>query len=103
MGNKSPVSFRSAVGALRVDLERPSQVSIQHQRDADLATATHNVDVAARAETIVHLDAAQRGVGTASCGPDTLPHYLLGPGRYQWSWTLSVEPAQYISPEGTHS
>ena len=25
-----------------------------------------------RAETIVHLDAAHRGLGTASCGPDTL-------------------------------
>ena len=41
-----------------------------------------------RAETIVHLDAAHRGLGTASCGPDTLPAYLVGPGRYQWSWSI---------------
>ena len=41
-----------------------------------------------RPETIVHLDAAHRGVGTASCGPDTLPGYLVGPGTYRWSWTL---------------
>ena len=33
------------------------------------------------AETIVHLDAAHRGLGTASCGPDTLPEYLLGAGH----------------------
>ena len=44
---------------------------------------------APRAETIVHLDAAHRGLGTASCGPDTLPEYLVGPGTYRWSWTLT--------------
>ena len=30
---------------------------------------------------------AHRGLGTASCGPDTLPAYLVGPGTYRWSWT----------------
>ena len=35
-----------------------------------------------RPETIVHLDAAHRGLGTASCGPDTLPEYLLRPRPY---------------------
>ena len=29
----------------------------------------------------VDLDAAQRGLGTASCGPDTLPKYRLSAGR----------------------
>ena len=29
-----------------------------------------------RAETIVHIDAAHRGLGTASCGPDTLAPYV---------------------------
>jgi beta-galactosidase len=36
----------------------------------------------------VHLDAAHRGVGTASCGPDTLSAYRVGPGTHRWSWTL---------------
>ena len=30
-----------------------------------------------RPETIVHIDAAHRGLGTASCGPDTLEPYVL--------------------------
>jgi beta-galactosidase len=42
----------------------------------------------ARPAAVVHLDAAHRGLGTASCGPDTLPEYLVGPGIYRWSWTL---------------
>jgi beta-galactosidase len=73
---------------LRIELDRPAQVSATHHRAADLATATHDVELVARPETIVHLDTAHRGLGTASCGPDTLPRYLVGPGTYRWSWTL---------------
>jgi beta-galactosidase len=79
---------------LRIDLDTPLQVSATHFHAADLAAATHDVDLVARAETIVHLDAAHRGLGTASCGPDTLPAYLVGPGVYHWTWTvLPVEGA----------
>jgi beta-galactosidase len=41
-----------------------------------------------RPTAVVHVDAAHRGLGTASCGPDTLPEYLVGPGTYRWSWVL---------------
>ena len=78
------------VGDLRVDLYRPSQVSLLHFRSTDLATATHDVDLTPRPETVVHLDAAHRGLGTASCGPDTLPRYVLGPGRYTWAWSITT-------------
>ena len=73
---------------LRIVLDEPRQVSATHMRATDLATATHDVEVVARPETIVHLDVAHRGLGTASCGPDTLPAYLVGPGTYHWSWSL---------------
>jgi beta-galactosidase len=73
----------------RVALDRPAQVSATHFRAVDLATATHDVELIPRPETIVHLDAAHRGLGTASCGPDTLPEYLVGPGLYEWSWMLA--------------
>lgn len=74
-----------------IRLDRPCQVSASHHRPADLATATHDVELVARPEIFVHLDAAHRGLGTASCGPDTLPEYLVGPGTHRWSW--SIEPA----------
>ena len=70
---------------IRIELDEPRQVSVTHLRAADLAAATHDVDVVPVAETIVHLDAAHRGLGTASCGPDTLPEYRLGPGTYRWA------------------
>ncbi len=84
--------LRLADGAgrsVRIALGRPSQVSASHFRATDLATATHDVELSPRPETIVHLDAAHRGLGTASCGPDTLPEYLVGPGTYHWTWTMS--------------
>jgi beta-galactosidase len=73
---------------LRVTLEAPAQVSATHLRAADLAAATHHVELRPRPETVVHLDAAHRGLGTASCGPDTLPEYLVGPGTYRLAWTI---------------
>ena len=82
-------SSTDAGGAgLRIELDEPRQVSVTHLRAADLAAATHDIDVVPVAETVVHLDAAHRGLGTASCGPDTLPEYLLGAGTYRWAWTL---------------
>jgi len=74
---------------IRIDLDWPAQVSATHYRAADLDAATHDVELVARPETIVHLDVAHRGLGTASCGPDTLAEYLVGPGTYRWSWVLA--------------
>jgi beta-galactosidase len=77
------------VRTLRIALGRPGQVSATHFRASDLAAATHDVELTPRAETIVYLDAAHRGLGTASCGPDTLPEYLVGPATYRWTWSLA--------------
>jgi beta-galactosidase len=80
-------------GGLRLLLDRPRQVSATHFRAADLAAASHADELVARAATLVHIDAAHRGLGTASCGPDTLPEYLVGPGTYRWAWALlPLEP-----------
>jgi len=73
----------------RLGADRPCQASVTHFRAADLASATHDVELVPRAETVVHLDVAHRGIGTASCGPDTLPEYLVKPGTYEWSWFVA--------------
>ncbi len=73
---------------LRIDLDQPGQVSVSHHRAADLAAATHDIDVVKVPETLIAIDAAQRGLGTASCGPDTLPDYRFGAGTYGWAWIL---------------
>ncbi|MCT9929679.1 DUF4981 domain-containing protein [Planotetraspora sp. A-T 1434] len=74
---------------LAIHLDEPRQVSVTRHRDEDLAAASHHDELVPLARCVVHIDAAHRGIGTASCGPDTLPPYLVGPGTYTWSWVLS--------------
>ncbi|MEG8278964.1 glycoside hydrolase family 2 TIM barrel-domain containing protein [Streptomyces sp. AHA2] len=80
----------SAPGApgLQVRLDRPRQVSVTRYRAADLAAAAHHDELVPRAGCVVHIDAAHRGLGTASCGPDTFASYLVPPGVHRWSWIL---------------
>lgn len=78
----------AASRGLRLAFGLPLQASVLHVRAADLASASHDVEIRQRPETIVTFDARHRGLGTASCGPDTLPTYLVRPGTYRWSWSL---------------
>ena len=73
---------------LYFQLDKPRMVTVTPMRSADLANATHNVFVKPSGNTVVTIDAIQRGVGTASCGPDTLTKYRIKPGTYKWSWTV---------------
>ncbi|MER5804787.1 glycoside hydrolase family 2 TIM barrel-domain containing protein [Streptomyces mirabilis] len=73
-----------------VALDEPRQVTVTRYRAADLAAATHHDELVPRPGCVVHLDAAHRGVGTASCGPDTSPGHLVPAGTHRWTWTLRV-------------
>jgi beta-galactosidase len=73
---------------LRIDLDKPLQVSATPYRANDLADTTHNIDMTPSGNVVVNIDAAHRGVGTASCGPDTLDKYLVGGGTYTFNWTV---------------
>ena len=83
------LELRDASGAgVRIRLDRPRQVSVLHHTAADLDAAGHVTELRPRAETIVTIDAVHRGVGTASCGPDTLPSYIVPAGTHRWAWIL---------------
>ena len=79
----------SAGDGLRFAMSKPAQVSVTPNRDADLADATHDVEVKACRNAVVHIDTAHRGVGTASCGPDTLDKYIIKTGVHTWEWTVT--------------
>ena len=59
------------------------QVSASHFRDEDLYGALHTNELTPLRETILNLDAAQCGLGGASCGPGTLDRYLVWPGEFR--------------------
>lgn len=57
----------------------------------DLFAANHTTDLHPRREVLVNLDVAQRGLGTASCGPDTLDRYKIPGGVHELIFDLEVE------------
>jgi len=95
-GNRSEVrwcALKQADGPqLRVDaLDQVMEFKATHLNDADLFAATHTYELEPRAETWLYLDHMQRGMGTMSCGPDTLEQYKIQPGKYEWSFVLSLQ------------
>jgi beta-galactosidase len=65
-------------------------MSAVHHRASDLFAASDSTNLVRRAGLVVHLDVAHRGVGTASCGPDVDPAHIIGPGRYEFAYRLSI-------------
>ena len=59
-----------------------------HFTAADLTAARHTNELEPRAEVVLSLDHAQRGLGTASCGPDTAERYRLLEQRYSFGYVL---------------
>ncbi|MGA1051527.1 MAG: glycoside hydrolase family 2 TIM barrel-domain containing protein [Ilumatobacteraceae bacterium] len=68
----------------------PLHCSATRYEDEALHAAGNAVDLVPGDRVVVHLDIAHRGVGTASCGPDTLPQYRVGSGRFSFSYRVSA-------------
>jgi beta-galactosidase len=84
--------------SVRLELEVPGQVSVSRYTAEELARATHHDELVTHERLLVTLDAAHRGLGTASCGPDTLPAYRVGPGQHRLVWTWR-STCQVVVPE----
>ena len=76
---------------VRFSAARPMEASASHFTAQDLYAAKHTTDLVPRPEVHVNLDCGQRGLGTASCGPDTLPKYRIQPGKYALDFTVTTE------------
>jgi beta-galactosidase len=64
-------------------------MSAVHHSAHDLFAASEQAELVRQPALNVHLDIAHRGVGTASCGPDTLPKYRIAPGEYRFAYVVS--------------
>ena len=60
-----------------------------HFTAGDLTAARHTNELEPRPEILLSLDHAQRGLGTASCGPDTAERYRLLEPRYSFGYVLA--------------
>jgi beta-galactosidase len=78
--------------ALRITPRTPRLVncSATWHTDEDLFAAADPTELVRREFLTVHVDAATRGLGTGSCGPDVLPQYRIAAGRHRLEYWLSV-------------
>ncbi|MDA1085482.1 MAG: DUF4981 domain-containing protein [Verrucomicrobia bacterium] len=91
-GNKEDVRWfsladRKGLG-LKVQAKGALNFSAHHFTPEDLTRAYHTNEVEQRGEITVLMDCIQRGVGTASCGPDTLEKYCIKPGTHRFRYAL---------------
>ncbi len=71
------------------------ETGVGHFTANDLYAAYHTNELTRRDETLWTLDVVQCGLGGASCGPMTLPQYLIEPGEFKFSVLLRpVSPAR---------
>lgn len=64
-------------------------MSVRRHTDADLFAANDLTELRRNKNLVVHLDIAHRGLGTASCGPDTLPRHTIAAGTYRFAYIIS--------------
>lgn len=91
-GNKTDVRWltigNDAGVGLHVQADPLMDASVGHYTAADLFAARHVHELTPRDAVILNLDHRQMGVGGASCGPGTLPDYLLPPGEYDFTFEI---------------
>jgi len=80
-------------GSARIRSEDELHVSVGRHTVAELEAARHWWELPPKDTTIVHLDIAHRGVGTAVLGPDTRPEHRLSGTAYAWRWSLALKAA----------
>jgi beta-galactosidase len=92
-GNHTDVrwlSLDNGKTGLLVTAQGGLEFTASHYTAHDLYAAHHTYDLKPRAEVILSLDWHQRGLGTASCGPDTLDRYKIGSGKYRFGYSIQA-------------
>ena len=74
----------------RFEFESPTGFSALHFTPEALFASKGQLDLEPSPETFLCIDTAHRGLGTGSCGPDTLPEYHTGPGPHSWSYRVRI-------------
>jgi beta-galactosidase len=80
-GNRSAVRWARLTGAdghgLRIDGDPTVNLTVRRWTSEELTAARHTTDLVAGERSWVNVDAAEQGLGSASCGPGVLPRYRL--------------------------
>ena len=80
--------------AITILPDQPLNMSVSRYSPENMLAALHTCDLTdlTKGENgyyILNIDCAQRGVGTATCGPDTLEQYRIRPGLFKFRLLIS--------------
>ncbi|MFJ8952540.1 glycoside hydrolase family 2 TIM barrel-domain containing protein [Streptomyces sp. NPDC102381] len=78
------------IGGLRIEGEPAYALTARRWTTQQLDAATHRTDLTLGDTLWVHLDHAQQGIGTQSCGPGVLPQYRLTPKPAEFGFVFST-------------
>ena len=84
------IKFFSDFATIRISSETPFESGVSYYSAHDLFKAKHTCDLIERPFAILTLDLAQRGLGSGSCGPQTLDKYALDEKYYKFNFTLEL-------------
>lgn len=90
-GNRTGVrslTLKSPDCQIRIVSTAPFEFGASHYTPQDLFSAKHPNELEERVETVVTLDLIQRGLGTGSCGPQTLPEYEINGKFYKFTFSV---------------
>ncbi len=95
-GNKTDVRWMSLTDdsgkGLLIDAgDHLLNMSALHFTQEDLEQADHPYQLAGTENTVLTIDYAQMGLGTASCGPAALPQYRLGTS-HPYAYSYHIRP-----------
>ncbi len=92
-GNKTEVRWlacrRDDGAGVLASAVSPLEAKVSHFSDATLTAARHTVDLVRDDAVHLSLDVRQRGLGGASCGPDTLSAYRIPTGVHRLAYRLA--------------
>jgi beta-galactosidase len=83
-----PTGASPASAGLRIESPGSFDFTASRHSPESLWASKHTCDLARGDKLYLSIDVAQRGVGTATCGPDTLERYRLRPGPYRLELSL---------------
>jgi beta-galactosidase len=89
-GEVSELRLSGPAGTVQTKHVVPLHMNVSRYSIDELEEAAHWWQLPQRGATVVRLDIAHRGVGTAQIGPDTRPVYRLSDSVYSWIWHLTL-------------
>lgn len=90
-GGVTELAVTGPAGRVAISTPVPVHVNVGRHTTEQLESAGHWWELPDSDTTVIHVDIAHRGVGTALLGPDTRPGHRLAGTRYSWAWRLHLE------------